>query len=73
MSQSLGATFNKLTGQPTPLELRVPLVPSTTAPVIGTTETLPSSVASLEPPQTTTPTLEVLATTTTTSVKPSIE
>ena len=42
--------------------------------MIGTTETLPSSVASLEPPQTTTPTLEVLATTTTTtSVKPSIE
>ena len=49
VSRSLGATFSELTGQPTSLELRVP-VSSTVAPVTGTTEMLPSSVASLEPP-----------------------
>ena len=48
VSRSLGATFSELTGQPTPLELRV-LIPTTVAPVTGTTETLPSSVASSEP------------------------
>ena len=49
VSRSLGATFSELTGQPTPLELCVPR-PSTVAPVTRTTETLPSSVASSEPP-----------------------
>ena len=44
-SRSLGATFSELIGQPTPLELRVP-VPTTVAPVTGTTEMIPSSVAS---------------------------
>ena len=48
VSRSLGASFSELTGQPTPLELHVP-VPTTIAPVTGTTETLPSSVASSEP------------------------
>ena len=49
VSRSLGATFSELTGQPTLLELRVP-GPSIVALVTGTTETLPSSVASSEPP-----------------------
>ena len=49
VSRSLGATFSELTGKPTPLELRVP-APTTVALVTGTTETLPSSVASSEPP-----------------------
>ena len=49
--RSLGATFSELIGQPTPPELRVP-VPTIVAPVTGITETLPSSVASLEPPPT---------------------
>ena len=48
MSRSLGASFNELTGMPTPPYLHVP-GPSTVAPVTGTTETLPSSVASSEP------------------------
>ena len=48
VSRSLGATFSELIGQPTPPELCVP-GPSTVALVTGTTETLPSSVASLEP------------------------
>ena len=47
VSRSLGATFSELTGQPTPPELRVP-APTTVAPVTGTTEMLPSSVASSE-------------------------
>ena len=47
VSKSLGASFSELTGQPTPLELHV-LGPSIVAPITGTTETLPSSVASLE-------------------------
>ena len=54
VSRSLSATFSELTGQPTPLELRVP-VPTTVAPVTGTTEMLPSSVASSEPPATVIP------------------
>ena len=47
VSRSLGASFSELIGQPTPLELHV-LGPSTVAPIVGTTETLPSLVASLE-------------------------
>ena len=48
MSRSLGASFSELTGHPTPPDLHVP-IPTTIAPVTGTTETLPSSVASSEP------------------------
>ena len=48
MSRSLGASFSELTGQPTPPYLHI-LGPSTVAPITGTTETLPSSVASPEP------------------------
>ena len=48
VSRSLGASFSELTGQPTPPYLHV-LGPSTVAPITGTTETLPSSVASSEP------------------------
>ena len=55
VSWSLGATFSELTGQPTPPELRVP-APTIVALVIGTTETLSSSVASLEPAATVIPT-----------------
>jgi len=54
VSRSLGATFSELTGQPTPLDLHVP-GPSTVAPITETTETLPSSVASSEPPATVIP------------------
>ena len=49
VSRSLGATFSELIGQPTPLDLHVPS-PSIVAPITGTTKTLPSSVASSEPP-----------------------
>ena len=49
VSRSLGASFSELTGQPTPPYLHV-LGPSTVAPITGTTETLPSSIASSEPP-----------------------
>ena len=52
--RSLGATFSELTGQPTPPYLHVP-GPSTVAPITGTIETLPSSVASSEPPATVIP------------------
>ena len=45
--KSLGASFSELTGQPTPPELHVP-GPSIVAPIIGTTEMLPSSMASSE-------------------------
>ena len=69
VSRSLGATFSELTEQSTPLELRVP-APTIVAPVIRTTETLPSSVASFEPPQTVTPTLEASATVTVADVAP---
>ena len=48
VSRSLGATFNELTGQPTPPELCVP-APTIVALVTRTTEMLPSSVASSEP------------------------
>ena len=47
VSKSLGATFSELTGQPTPTYLYV-LGPSIVAPITGTTEMLPSSVASSE-------------------------
>ena len=56
--RSLGATFSELIGQPTPPYLHVP--GPIVAPITGTTETLPSSVASskqaaqvLDPTQTT--------------------
>ena len=51
ISRSLGATFSELIGQATPLELRVP-IPTTVGLVTRTTETIPSFVASSEPPQT---------------------
>ena len=54
VSRSLGATFSELIGKPTPPKLQVP-IPTTVAPVIGTTETFPSSVASSEPAPTVTP------------------
>ena len=69
VSQSLGATFSYLTGQPTPPKFRVP-APTTDAPVIGTTEMIPSSIASSELPLTVTPTPEVLATAPTAVVSP---
>ena len=54
VSRSLGATFSESTGQPTPPYLHV-LGPSIVAPITGTTEMLPSSVASSEPPATVIP------------------
>ena len=69
VSRSLGATFSELTGQPTPLVFRVS-GPTTAAPVTETTEIILSSVASFEPPQTVTPTLEASATATTAVVAP---
>ena len=69
VSQSLGATFSELIGQPTPPKLQVPIT-TIVAPVIDTTETIPSSVASSEPPQTVTPTLEASATMTAADVAP---
>ena len=48
VSRSLGASFSELIGHPTPLDLHVPVL-TTIALVTGTTETLPSSVASSEP------------------------
>ena len=53
-SRSLGASFTELTGQPTLPCLHV-LGPSIVAPITGTIETLPSSVASSEPPATVIP------------------
>ena len=55
VSRSLGASFSELTGQPTPPDLHVP-GPSIVAPITGTTETLPSLVASSEPPTSVIPT-----------------
>ena len=49
VSRSLGATFSELIGQPTPPNLYV-LGPSIVAPITGTTEMLPSSIALSEPP-----------------------
>ena len=54
VSRSLGATFSELIGQPTPPYLHVP-GPSIVAPITGTTETLPFSVASSEPAAPVTP------------------
>ena len=48
VSRSLGASFSELTGQPTPPYLHVPC-PSIVAPITGTIEMLPSSVASSDP------------------------
>jgi hypothetical protein len=48
VSRSLGASFNELTGQPTPPYPHV-LGPSIAAPITATTEALPSLVASSEP------------------------
>ena len=47
--RSLGATFSELTGQPTLPDLHIPGL-SIVAPITRTIETLPSSVASSEPP-----------------------
>ena len=49
VSRSLGASFSEWTGQPIPPYLHV-LGPSIVAPITRTTEMLPSSIASLEPP-----------------------
>ena len=57
VSRSLSATFSELIGQPTPPVFQVS-VPTTAAPVTETTKMIPSSVASSEPPQIVTPTLE---------------
>ena len=54
VSRSLGASFSELTGQPTPPYLHVPS-PFTVAPIIGTTEMLPSLVVSSEPSATVIP------------------
>ena len=54
VSRSLRASFSELTGQPTTPYLHV-LGPSTVAPITGTTETLPSSMTSLEPATTVIP------------------
>ena len=48
VSRSLDATFSALTGQPTLLELQVPIT-TIVAPVTCTTETIPLSVTSSEP------------------------
>ena len=69
VSRSLATTFCEITGHPTPLELQVPIT-TAVAPVIGTIETLLSSVASSEPPHIVTPTLEALAIETETVVAP---
>ena len=69
ISRSLGATLSELTGQPTPPEFCVP-APTIASLVIGTTETIPSSVASSKLSLTVTPTLEVLATATAVVVAP---
>ena len=54
VSRSLSATFSELTGQPTLPEICIP-APTTVAPVTGTIEMLPSSVASIEPAATVIP------------------
>ena len=60
VSRSLSAIFSELAGQPTPPEVHV-LIPTTVALVIGTTETLPSSIASSEPPASVIPTESLAA------------
>ena len=69
VSRSLSATISELIGQPTPPVFRV-YVPTIAALVTGTTKMILSSVASSEPPQTVTPTLEASATTTAAVVAP---
>ena len=69
VSRSLGATFSELTRQPTPLVFQVS-IPTMVALVIGTTEMILSSVASSEPPQIDTPTLEASAIATAVDVAP---
>ena len=49
VSRSLGAAFSELIGQPTLPYLHI-LGPSIVTPITRTIETLPSSVASSEPP-----------------------
>ena len=49
-SRSLATTFIEIIGHPTTPELQVPIT-TAAAPVIGTTETLPSFVASSELPR----------------------
>ena len=61
ISRNLGATSSELTRQPTPPVFQVS-IPTTATPVTRTIEMILSSVASSEPPQTVTPTLEALAT-----------
>ena len=61
VSRSLSATFSELIGQPTPPVFQVP-IPTIAALVTRTTEMIPSSIASSEPPQTVTPTLVASAT-----------
>ena len=48
VSRSLGASFSELTGMPTPPHMHT-AGPSTAAPVVVTTQRLPSSVASSDP------------------------
>ena len=48
VSRSLGASFSELKGMPTPPHMYAP-GPSTVAPVVMTTQRLPSSVASSDP------------------------
>ena len=48
VSRSLGASFSELTGMPTPPHMHI-AGPSTVAPVIMTTQRLPSPVASSDP------------------------
>ena len=48
ISRSLGASFSELTGIPTPPHMHAPS-PSIAAPIIVTTQRLPSSVASSDP------------------------
>ena len=69
VSRTLAATFSELTDLPTPTEYRV-LVPTTAAPIIGMTETHPSSIASFESPPIVTATLEASTTETATVVAP---
>jgi len=70
VARSLSATFSEITVHPAP-PLQVPV--TTEALVIGTTDTLPSSIASSEPTPTAsqspfiTPTLEALASETATA------
>jgi hypothetical protein len=61
VSQSLGATFSELIGQPTPPEFRV-FASTTVVPVTRTTEMILSFVALIEPPPIVTTTHEAIAT-----------